>query len=99
MPEIPEPKNRSIVVFCHPDTGDPEDAYYRDDAGARAGGYGQRNWYPVGRTSEEPPETWAQLLRDQSSYVVVLRVTAAQQLGDIPMPDLPAAVNVTVQAR
>lgn len=70
-----EPADSAIALFCHPRTGAPEDAWYRDDDGATAGGYGDQHWYPIGRTAEDPPETWFFLTRDKHETDTVLIVT------------------------
>jgi hypothetical protein len=38
-----EPPTGTTALFCHPSTGAPENAWYRDDQGATEGGYGDQH--------------------------------------------------------
>lgn len=75
-----EPPTGSTVLFCHPVTGQPEEAWYRDDPAATEAGYEPQHWYPLGRIMEDPPETWQFLTEDRFSGDRILVVTATRQI-------------------
>lgn len=84
MTTLPEPPDGTILLICHPITGQAEDAWQRDDAAARDG-YGDQHWYPIGRAASEYPETWAALTAHARSARLKI-VTATKDLN--PQPPL-----------
>jgi NTP pyrophosphatase (non-canonical NTP hydrolase) len=82
---IPEPPDGAVVLVCHPITGEPEDAWYRNDRAA-SDGYGDQHWYPLGRYDSEYPETWADL--SQKTDLVMVTGTKNVAAGTHPVSDL-----------
>ncbi len=77
---LAEPPDRSTVLICHPGDGEPEEAWYRNDAAAIDGGYEPQHWYPLGRIMEDPPETWHFLTTDRFKGDHIVVVTATQEI-------------------
>jgi hypothetical protein len=77
---LPEPPDGSTVLICHPVTGKPEEAWYRDDKAAIEGGYEPQHWYPLGRIMDDPPETWHFLTTDRAKGDLFKVVTATETI-------------------